>query len=73
MSRSYDLMKGIEHMEERLDEDEATLLDLLNELEEALEEEGQSEVWTRDDWKGYRSRQYEKVYGEPYEEEKEDE
>lgn len=68
MSRSYDLMKGIEHMEERLDEDEYNLLSLLNELEEALEEEGKSEIWTRDDWKGYRSRQYEKVYGEPYEE-----
>ena len=73
MSRSYDLMKSITHMEERLDEDEMNLLSLLNELEEALEEEGQSEVWTRDDWKGYRNRQHEKVYGEPYEdEEKED-
>ena len=67
MSRAFDLMKSIQHTEERIDEDEANLLSLLNELEEALTEEGRRDEWL-DHWKGYRDRHYENMYGEPYEE-----
>ena len=72
MSRSYDLMKGIQHTEERLDEEEYNLLSLLNELEEALTEEGRRDEWLSH-WKKYRDRQYENMYGEPYEDEEEKE
>lgn len=69
---AFEIMKAIQHNEERLDEEESNLLSLLNELKDALIEEGRKDEWL-DHWKGYRDRQYEKIYGEEYEDDDEDE
>ena len=71
MSRSYDIAKTIQHIEERLDELEGELLDKLGEMKEAMEEEG--EVWEGSTWQSYRKNLYEKIYGEEEEEEEEEE